>query len=525
MGFQERDQRTDRIGERLVRNAELALHRAHVADTLRALLEDREAFATETTAQRIGRIQREPTLTLQRAFDRAAEFALRQGFQILAGETHRLDRANHAVLGRLEQVVLGFLNRIKRQARRRLGRVGGRSRFSGGHLGGGGGLTLDRSSGFGFESRSGFHLGSRSNRGGGGRGGRGHFQGVTRGLLHLLQPLRDHLGLAHRLDLVPIHLERQLDIGRMVLLHDLVVAMVIGRPEQLTGDGALVDDLEIALRRVDLDLGGVKELREVLFKNMVHRRGLALERNPVRHRNRKRRGLRRRRAGRTSFGLFVLHDGDEAVVLADDHAGDLEQLVSAARGADGLRQRGEPRVLRIKRDIEKRADVGALVARGEATFAGTAETLTTTLAAAAVVAAGSAATGSITTRTAGLITTLATFTGSGRRSRRSVAARSGSRRTALYGAGRFAETAAVARRTGGIAFAARAVITTRTVVPTRFTRASGVAACGVGFVLGPLRAEAEALELGQIDFVKIFGRFIVGRRLGHSERMRAYMPA
>ena len=296
--------------------------------------------------------------------------------------------------------MFGFFDGIKRQARRSLGSGGRfRRRFSsGGNLGGGDGLTLNRRNRFG--SGCSLHLGSRSDCGSRSRSGHGRLQGVARGLLHLLQPLRDHFGFTHGLDLVTIHLERQLDVGRMVLLHDLVVAMVIGRPEQFTGDGALVDDLKIALGRVDLDLGGIKEQREVLFKNVIHRSGFALERNAVRHGNRERRGLGGGRAGRGTFSLLVLHDGDEAVVLADDHAGNLEQFIRATGGADGLRQRGETRVLRVERDVEKWADVGALIARGEATFAGTAETLTTTLAASAVITTGGAAAGSVATRTA-----------------------------------------------------------------------------------------------------------------------------
>ena len=82
--FDERDERADAVGERLARNAEFPFHGAHVADALRAFLEDREMFAAKTTAERVGRIERETTLTLERAFDGVANLAGGQELEIFA---------------------------------------------------------------------------------------------------------------------------------------------------------------------------------------------------------------------------------------------------------------------------------------------------------------------------------------------------------------------------------------------------------------------------------------------------------
>ncbi len=223
----------------------------------------------------------------------------------------------------------------------------------------------------GLGNRSGLTLDGCSDRSGDcRRGGRRELPRIAGGLLHLLQPLRDRLGFAHRLDLAAIHLERQLDVSRVVLLHDLVVAMVIGRPEEFTGNGAPVDHLEVSLGRVDFDLRSVEELAEMFFENVTERGSFVLERNAVRNRDGKRRGLG---VGSGALGGLVLNDGDEAVVLTDDHTGDLEELVSAARGADGLGQRGEAGVLRIERNIKEGADVGTLFARGETALTRTSE--------------------------------------------------------------------------------------------------------------------------------------------------------
>ena len=50
----------------------------------------------------------------------------------------------------------------------------------------------------------------------------------------------------------------------MVLLDDLRVTVIVGRPEQLTRDGALVDDLIIPFRWIDLDLGLFKKFIKVI---------------------------------------------------------------------------------------------------------------------------------------------------------------------------------------------------------------------------------------------------------------------
>ena len=148
------------------------------------------------------------------------------------------------------------------------------------------------------------------------------------------------------------------DLRRVVLLHDLVVAVVIGRPEQFAGDAALVDHLEIALGRLDLDLGAVEELPECFVQHMADRGLLGLERASRPARRCKDGSAAGAAPSGASAGLRG-HDDDEAVVLADDRAGDLEQLDRAAGGADRLGQGVETGVLGIKGHREIRAVVGS----------------------------------------------------------------------------------------------------------------------------------------------------------------------
>jgi hypothetical protein len=149
------------------------------------------------------------------------------------------------------------------------------------------------------------------------------------------------------------------------------------------------------------------ELRKVFFEDVVDGGLFALERHAVRDRD----GKRHRFGSGGILSGLVLNDGDKAVVLTDDHAGDFKKLVGAARRTDRLGECGETRVVRIKGDVKQRADVGALIALGETTLSRTAKTRTvlttrTARAAAEFATSGSAA-GSITAWAAGIERTLA----------------------------------------------------------------------------------------------------------------------
>src|SRR5690606_36679262 len=79
-------------------------------------------------------------------------------------------------------------------------------------------------------------------------------------------------------------------------------------------------------------------------------------------------------------------------------------------------------------------------------------------------------------------------------------------------AGGLAETATIAPGVGAGAIAAGTIA-----VATGAVVAGGRAG---GFILGPLRAEAEVLELGKIQLVEFLGRLVVGGSLGHNDSGR-----
>ena len=125
-------------------------------------------LATETAAEAVRGIQREATLALERAFDRASDLARRQGLKQTTGETGAL-RGPHDLVARMrEKVKTGVLQGVEV-----------RDRGSGG-----GGVFRGRSIGRSFSRR----FGARAD---GGSLGSGRLPRVPRGLLHLRQPLVD----------------------------------------------------------------------------------------------------------------------------------------------------------------------------------------------------------------------------------------------------------------------------------------------------------------------------------------------
>ncbi len=340
--------------------------------------------------------------------------------------------------------------------------------------------------------------GGRVGRGfvGDGRGGLGSlhrrgFHRVAGGLLHLLQPLRHDLGIAHALDLGFVGLQRHAHVGRVMLGDDGVVQMVVGRREQGAGDRAAVDDLEIALGRLDLHLGGVEEVAQMRLHDVRDGGVLGVEGHAVRHGDVERRGFhaghgRRRALGRgraagAGRGLDALHHRDEALVFLHHRLGDVEQLEGAAGLADRVRQDLEAAVLGIKGDVEKRADVGTRLARRTA---------------------------KITTLSAAAFATLEARTLAARTASRSTGAALAAaipafaaRRTLSATRGRLGAGLALGRRSGRRAFkitpitargaVATAAFAARTVITT--ITPGGATASGAALVLNPGGAEAEAL--------------------------------
>gem|GEM_PF-5539871 len=287
--------------------------------------------------------------------------------------------------------------------------------------------------------------------------------------------------------------------------------MIIGRTEQFAGHAATVNHLKVALGRIDFHFRRVEKEAQMIAQSVRNRRVFAFERNPVRDRHRQRSrlpGLRfalRRIADRPVLEIFgqpALQHDDETVVFADDRPGDVEKFKRAAGRPDGLGQRGETGVLRIKRRGEKRAVVRSAFLR---TAAGTKATATLVahafMSRAAAKISPARPARKLTLRSPGF----AHATG-----RRCASARRGGRVAC-----RFAEGAAIATigspaviPTLGRAFAAWTIVVTR-FAPT-------------GFVLRPLRAKAKALELGQVDLVETrrrgFLRSVVVHGVGGSGR-------
>ncbi len=182
---------------------------------------------------------------------------------------------------------------------------------------------------------------------------------VAGDLLHLLQPLVHDLGIAHRLDPGAERLEgHPAQLGRVVLLHHLVVEVVIRRAEELPGHPALVDHQKIPLRRVHLDLPVVKVGTQVRVQDEGHRGLLGLKGHAVGNADMERLGRRLRRA--RGARLSRQHD-DKPVGLAEHGSGDLEELDRPRRGADGPDEGVEARVLREERGGEMGALVGPAV--------------------------------------------------------------------------------------------------------------------------------------------------------------------
>ena len=270
-------------------------------------------------------------------------------------EADVLDRTHDLVAGVGEQVQPGVLDVVESQGRRisrSLG-CGSLRRSLGGHGGGVGGRTFGR------------------RHGGRDRGSLGHrrLPGVARGLLHFLQPLRHDFGLTDGHDAVAETVEGHApDLGGVVLLEDLLVAVIVRRSEQLARDAALVDNRKIALRRLDLDLLHVEESAEIVGQDMLDGRVLGVERQVIRQGHVERGGL----GGCGAFGrlrLGALDHDDKAIVFLEHRLRDLKELIGAAGGAHSLHQRGEAAVFRITGGREVRADIRGAVMRALAALA------------------------------------------------------------------------------------------------------------------------------------------------------------
>jgi hypothetical protein len=197
----------------------------------------------------------------------------------------------------------------------------------------------------------------------------------------------------------------------------------------------------------------------------------------------------------------MLDNCDEAVVLADDYPGDLKQFVGAARRADGFGESREAGIIRIKGNVKKRADVRALLAGWESTLARTAKTVAVLTTGAGLRAAELTTRGRPAKNLAAWAAGLkrADFARGTRRSHNGVGGR------LLAGASRFTKSTTVSESSR----TCTRPLTARPIIATGFPGTTAGVSGGIGFILGPLGAEAEALEWGQIDLVEIFGRFIV----------------
>ena len=340
------------------------------------------------------------------------------------------------------------------------------------------------------------------------------FPGVARGLLHLFEPLIDDLGIAHGLDALAEVLERHArEARRMMLLHDLLVAVIVGRTEQLTRERAAVDEREAALGGLHLDDRQIEKLVEMPAHHMGDGRLLALERHAVgnRHMNRAGGPGRHRRGGgcghrrigrrrRRRLRQLARDHHDEALVFAEDQARDLEQFKGPARSPHGFHQRREPGVLRIEGDIEIKTLVGAVILRR---------------ARAGPLAFATAFTPGRTTSAEPLPLTWLTGRPTGTAAFETRAAL-GSRGSRIGGCpGRLAEAAPIPARVAAVGTARSSVATIRTLAAWAAFTLPLPPRSGNRFDLGPLRPEAEVLKLAKIDFVETLFGSLLGRRFFH----------
>ena len=103
-----------------------------------------------------------------------------------------------------------------------------------------------------------------------------------------------------------------------MFLGDLVVEMVIRRPEQLTRNATSIDDLIIPFGRIHLHFGRIKKHSEVMAHDMVDDHFFTFERQPIWHRN-----IQRFLNGLVLRG-FMRQYGNETIILRDHGAGNFE---------------------------------------------------------------------------------------------------------------------------------------------------------------------------------------------------------
>ena len=171
---------------------------------------------------------------------------------------------------------------------------------------------------------------------------------VALALLHGFHPGVDRLLLLHRLDLRLEALEGHvLNAVVVVALHKLLVAVVVRRPQQLAGQSATVDHLEVALRRLQFHRFNLKEMIQVVGQNMVYRRLLGIKRQVPRHREIE-------RCGTGTFPRLVPHHHDVALRLFQNQTSDLEELVGSRRRGQATHQRVKRLILRIQVHLHSR---------------------------------------------------------------------------------------------------------------------------------------------------------------------------
>ena len=338
------------------------------------------------------------------------------------------------------------------------------------------------------------------------------FPGVARGLLHLFEPLIDHFGIAHGLDVLAKIFERHTrEARRMMLLHDLLIAVIVGRTEQFTRKGTAIDEREVALRRLHLDDRQLEEFIEVPAHHMGDSRLLGLERHAVGNRHPDRAGglgwhwrggwCRNRRLGRPRrLRRLARHHHDEALVFAENQTRDFEQFEGPARGAHGFHQRREPGILGIESDVEIRTQVGPVIlwrARaGPPVFSAA-------LPPGRPSSAEPLPLGGPTGRPVGAA---------------AFGARAG-RGSLWSGIGEcsawLAKSAPVTTHFAAVGTARSSVATIRTLAAWAAFTLTFPPRSGNRFDLGPLRPEAEVLKLAEIDFVETLFGSLLGRRFFH----------
>ena len=156
------------------------------------------------------------------------------------------------------------------------------------------------------------------------------FDHVARTLFHRFEPSVNLLLFFNSFDLRGESFEgHAVNAGRVVALDELLIAVIVRRPEEFSSYSAAVDHLEITLGRVDFDLFDVEELVEMVCNDVADCLLFRLEGEVAWHRVVKLRGF-------AAFGALGRDHDDVAVGFFQEQVRDIKQLIRPCAGAQAV---------------------------------------------------------------------------------------------------------------------------------------------------------------------------------------------